>query len=76
MISDQGAQHLTDFLDNPVAVRVHVVDASGIEGNNSLVATYGGGQYFDVNLDNPEELVASVYEILGDTKEATPCAAE
>jgi hypothetical protein len=63
-------------LGNPVPVRIHVVDASGIAGNNSLVATYGGGQYFDVNLDNPEELVASVYEILGDTKDATPCSAD
>jgi hypothetical protein len=76
MISDQGAQHLTDQQGNPVSVRVHVVDASGIAGNNSLVATFGGGQYFDVNLDNPEELVASVYEILGDTKDTTPCAAD
>ena len=76
LVSDQGAQHVHDYLGNPVPVRVHVVDASGIAGNNSLVATYGGGQYFDVNLNNPEELVASVYEILGDTKDTTPCAAD
>jgi hypothetical protein len=76
LVSDQGAQHLTDQKGNPVAVRVHVVDASGVAGNNSLVATFGGGQYFDVNLNNPEELVTSVYEILGDTKDTTPCAAD
>ena len=75
-VSNEGNDHLSDHAGKPVPVRVHVVDASGIEGNNSLIAVYGGGEYFDVNLDNPEELVASVYEILGDTKEATPCAAE
>ena len=74
--STLNGNHLTDFNGKPMAVRVHVVDASGVEGNNSLVAVYGGGQHFDVNLNNPEELVASVYEILGDTKDTTPCAAE
>ena len=76
MVSDQGANHLTDHAGNPVSVRVHVVDASGIEDNNRLIATFGGGLHFSVDLDNPEELVASIYELIGDTKDTTPCAAE
>ncbi|MDP6943520.1 MAG: hypothetical protein QF464_05170 [Myxococcota bacterium] len=76
LTSSEGADHITDQAGNPISIRVHVVDASGVDGSNSLIAAYGGGLHFSVDLDNPGELVASIYELIGDTKDTTPCAAE
>jgi hypothetical protein len=76
LTSSQGADHLTDYAGNRISLRVHVVDASGVEGKNSLIAAFGGGHHFSVDLEDPDALVASVFEIIGDTKNTTPCAAE
>ena len=51
-----------------VPVTVHVVDASGVEGQNQLVAAYGGGAHFSIDLTTPDALVEAIEAILGDSK--------
>ncbi len=68
-----GADHLFSHAGTMRAVTIHVVDASGIPGANEDVAAYGGGSHFSVDLTDPETLVNTVNEIIGDTKSAGPC---
>ena len=67
------AGRITDHGGTPVSVRVHLVDASGVVGKNQVIAAYGGGKHFSVDLSDPAELVATVTEILGDAKTGSPC---
>jgi hypothetical protein len=68
-----GADHIFSHAGAPRPVTVHVVDASGMPGANEYVAGYGGGSHFSVDLADPETLVSTVNEIIGDTKSAGPC---
>ena len=68
-----GADHIFSHAGEPRAVTVHVVDASGVPGANEYVAGYGGGSHFSVDLADPETLVSTVNEIIGDTKTAGAC---
>jgi hypothetical protein len=67
------ANRLTDAAGVPRSVRVHVVDASGVEGQNQVIAAYGGGVHVSVDLADPEELLATVSNILGGVKDANAC---
>ena len=65
-----GEDHISDAAGNPISLTIHVVDASNVPGANNLVAAYGGGRHFSVDLENPEEIFAIFEELFGDTKEA------
>lgn len=69
------ANRLIDAAGVPRPVRVHVVDASGVEGQNEIIAAYGGGVHVSVDLANPEELLSTVTQILGDVKGSNVCGA-
>jgi len=68
-----GADHLFAQDGTKRAVTVNVVDASGVFGANEDISAYGGGKHFSVDLTDPEDLVKSVNEIIGDTKSTGPC---
>lgn len=68
-----GEDRLTDAAGNPVAVTVHVVDASNVPGANNLVAHYGGGKHFSVDLADPDALFDAFATLVGDAKAATIC---
>jgi hypothetical protein len=70
------ANVLRDWSGNPVTVKVNIVDASGQIGANELVARYGGGKHFSVNLDDPNELVNTFGSLLGDAKSGAACGEE
>jgi hypothetical protein len=69
------ANRLIDAAGVPRSVRVHVVDASGVQGQNEIIAAYGGGVHVSVDLTDPQELLATVTEILGDVKGSNVCGA-
>lgn len=69
-IDPAGEDHLEDAAGNVISLTVHVVDASNVPDANNLVAAYGGGQHFSVDLDDPEEILATLEELLGDAKES------
>jgi len=66
----------TDWSGNPVSVTIHVVDASGVPGANLLVARYGGGQHFSVDLEDPDALVSTFGTLLGDAKSGASCGGD
>jgi hypothetical protein len=68
-----GADHLFSHGGTKRSVTVNVVDASGVFGANEDISAYGGGKHFSVDLTDPEMLLSSVNEIIGDTKSAGPC---
>ena len=68
-----GADHLFSHDGTKRRVVVNIVDASGVVGANEYVSAYGGGKHFSVDLTDPETLIATVNEIIGDTKSAGPC---
>ena len=68
-----GSDRIADWSGAPVSVTVHVVDASGTPGANQLIAAYGGGMHFSVDLADPDALVSTVTQILGDAKDGSPC---
>ena len=68
-----GADHLEDAAGNVISLDVHVVDASHIEGANTYIAAYGGGEHFPVDLDDPGVLLETFQTLLGDAKDATVC---
>ena len=67
------ANVVRDWSGNPVQVMVNVVDASGKQGANELVARYGGGKHFSVDLDDPNALVQTFGTLLGDAKTGAAC---
>ena len=68
-VSEGGiADTVKDHSGVPVSITVHVVDASGELGKNQLVAAYGGGQHFSVELTTPEALEDTVQQLIVDTK--------
>jgi len=71
-----NANVIRDWSGNPVTVTVNVVDASGKIGANELVARYGGGKHFSVNLDDPNDLVDTFGSLLGDAKSGASCGGE
>ena len=73
LVDNLGANHLTNYLGQPVSVSVNIVDASGVPGANKLVAAYGGGVHFSVDLSDPEALVNTFGTLLGDTKSGFNC---
>jgi len=68
-----GANRLRDLAGNPLSLTVHLVDASGIPGTNQLIAAYGGGQHFSVDLNDPEALLQTFGTLLGDAKYGFSC---
>lgn len=68
-----GADRILDQAGQAVPITVHVVDASGTPGANRLIAAYGGGEHFSVDLTDPEDLVSTVNQIIGDTKNNNAC---
>ena len=67
-VDPAGEDHITDVAGNIISLTIHVVDASNVPEANNLVAAYGGGQHFSVDLDDPDEIVATFEELFGDTK--------
>ena len=68
-----GANRISDYSGEGIPITVHVVDASGTFGANEVIAQYGGGQHFSVGLDNPEELLDTLAQLLGDAKYGFDC---
>ncbi len=60
-------QRVRDAAGNPIAITVHVVDASGVEGGNRDIAAYGGGVHVGVDLLDVDSLVRQVTPLF-DTK--------
>ncbi len=61
------AGRITDHAGRPVAITVHVVDASGVAGGNADIAAYGGGVQVGVDLADIDSLVTRLRPLL-DTK--------
>ena len=59
-----------------LSLTIHVVDASNVPDANNLVAAYGGGQHFSVDLDNPNEVFEIFEALLDDAKLLLECLAE
>lgn len=72
-IDPAGADHLTDLEGGFISLTIHVVDASNVPGANQLIAAYGGGQHFSVDLEDPEVLYDTFQILLGDAKNAAIC---
>jgi len=68
-----GSDHLVDHEGNPVSATVHVVDASGEEGANRLIAAYGCGQHVSVDLADLDGLVAQVLPLFDSKNTGPPC---
>ena len=69
-----GANTLVSLGGTPLPVTVHVVDASGFEGANELMATYGGGAFVPVDLLNIDDLVTQLVTLVDTKVGAGPCA--
>ncbi|MFT7624940.1 MAG: hypothetical protein ACI9WU_004131 [Myxococcota bacterium] len=69
------SQRLTDAQGAAVAVTVHVVDASGIDGANALIAAYGGGLHRSVDLSDIDSVAALLRPLL-DLKSDALCVAK
>ncbi len=68
-----GADVLTDYAGDPVSVTVHVVDASGVEGANGLIAAYGGGEHVSVDLGDISDLIDHVLPLLDPKSTGAAC---
>lgn len=72
-IDPAGEDHVSDPAGNVISLTIHVVDASNVAGANQLVAAYGGGEHFSVDLDDPDEIYDTFRTLFGDVKESTAC---
>lgn len=72
-VEGMGADRLVDLAGKPISATIHVVDASGVAGQNEIIAAYGGGTHISVDLAQPGALLSTVTEILGDTKNSSLC---
>lgn len=68
-----GEDHLEDANGDLLSLTVHVVDASNVPGANRLVAAYGGGRHFSVDLEDPGALFDSFATLFGDAKASAAC---
>ena len=67
--SDEGAEVLRDAAGDPIAVTIHVVDASSALVGSKTIATLGGGKHLPVDLDDPQSII-DVFLPLLDVKAA------
>lgn len=72
-VDTEGANHLVDWAGQPRSLTIHIIDASGVDGANRLIARYGGGLHFSVDLSDPTELVETVDLVIGDSKSGPAC---
>jgi hypothetical protein len=57
----------------PLSLRVHVVDASGRDDTNKLIAAWGGGTHHSVDAADPLAIATALREVIRDLKSSTRC---
>ncbi len=72
-VEPSGVNTLSNIEGTSMPITLHVLDASGTLGSNQLIATYGGGDYFPVDLANLGALSAILDGLAQAKPEATLC---
>ena len=72
-VEPSGVNTLSNIEGTSMPITLHVLDASGTLGSNQLIATYGGGDYFPVDLAKLGALSAILDGLAQAKPEATRC---
>jgi len=72
-VEPSGVDTLSSVEGTSMPITIHVVDASGTLGSNQRIATYGGGEYFSLELANLSALTAILDALVQAKPEATLC---
>ena len=72
-VTDDASDRLVGLDGAQLSIRVHIVDVSGRDDSNQLIAAFGGGSHKSVDAADPAAIANALNEVLRDLKSTTRC---